>query len=158
MARKKCVGSAKGVIMKLPRTSAYLAGLLHYLRGSLFPNKLPRGIKVIHDPRCDRSNKKSARAFCFVEEGSSVIHCAENIEQLPAAVVVGLLLHEVVHTFLRDHPDLEVGNDEFVEEKVPEAGLKYAAAVNYFPTGVGRRTARNIQTVSLDFVATIMED
>ena len=149
----------------LPRATMYLTGLLRHLRRWRWasnegrPTHLPKGIKVIHDPKCDRQNRASARAFCFVEDGSPVIHCAANIESLPCHVIVGLLLHEVGHMIVRSRQDPEVGDDEFIVDNVPEAHYRYLARVPYIAVGgtgpSRKRIAKNIQAVSPSFVGSI---
>ena len=56
--------------MELPKSEALLKALLRYLREVLVTSKIPRGITLVHDPKCDWANRRQARKFCFVETGS----------------------------------------------------------------------------------------
>ena len=146
--------------MKLPRATEYLEALRIYLKRSGV--KLPKGLRVKHDPACDRSNARSARAFAFVEDGSPVIHCSEAIECLLGRAVAGVLLHEIGHVVVgANHDDPEVATDEWIAYTVPEAGYHYRA-IRYVMPGqkkahgpFWRRIAKSLECVSPQFITAL---
>lgn len=140
--------------IKLPRATALLEGIRSYLvkRGI----SAPSGLAIVHSRAKDTQNRKDPRAFCCVVGSSPKIHCALAIEHLDSRAIIGILLHEIAHTIVRNsHVDAEVGADEWVIAHIPESKFTYAD-VAYRPAGRRARVARNIEVVSSGFVTRII--
>lgn len=138
----------------LPRANLWLKLLLRELRRRGLTSAV-RGIKLRASKVVSARNAKSPRAFCQVTVGSSVIECAPEIEALPQAFIVGILLHEVAHIILESEPgDPELNVDEFVLDQVEDSGYAYRDAeyVTVTDEQPRWRKAKNIEWVRESFL------
>ena len=132
------------------RAAQLLSSLQFYLisKGIYVPKMSLRHSKVL-----DEANKRSARSFCHIQCGSSVIHHAAALNRLPDTAIVGILLHEIGHAVLGCdiQPDDEVAVDEWIVKHVPQAKYEYSM-VTYTSSSGRKRVADNLETVSDSFV------
>jgi hypothetical protein len=140
--------------MNLPYASATLSRLTQYLvrEHKMMPSLLR--MRVQWSPEEDRRNAQDPRGFCHVTSGAWFIYCSQQIEAVTPNVRCGLLLHEIGHLYIpaMSSDKSEVDVDEWILNEVPEAGYGYLPEYRYTRAGGGLVTARNIQSVSTEFV------
>jgi hypothetical protein len=146
---------------QLPKTNAELVELLTYLNTRLEGTASRRLQRILYlhavwSPEEDTRNAASARGFCHVAEGENAIFCAAAIESIIPCVRVGILTHEIAHILATGGmkgDSGEIAADKWILDNVPEAGYNYLSEYEYYSPLVGHNvTARNIQTVSPEFV------
>ncbi len=124
-----------------------LHALLTYLRDQgLVTNWLRSKIRLVRSKKANDQNKEKARQFCFVFPGEYNINYADALLKLPMSFLVGILLHEIAHMVIREGRDPELDVDEWVLDKVPEAGYDYRDC-HY-----GKRVAKNLECVTEAFI------
>lgn len=136
-----------------PESLKDLEMLLNYLvdeHGQLQPLKEAVTLKWAREH--DRVNETDPRAFCYVEKGSPIIHCALALEAVNPEVRLGILLHEIGHIRLQEFTEEgEVTVDEWCSS-LEEIGYHYRSGDYWHPVSGEFVTARNVEHVSLDFV------
>jgi hypothetical protein len=143
---------------ELLKTNRELAALIAYLdQRSPRVKQMTFALRAVHSTEEDDRNTLMPRGFCHVREGEHEIYCAAVIEAIIPCVRVGLLLHEVAHLSARGGMKGgqagEITTDKWILDNLPESGYNYLPIYEYHSEYLGRIvTARNIQTVSPEFV------
>lgn len=128
-----------------------LHALLAYLRDrGLISTWLKNKVRLVRSKKANEQNHAAARQFCFIIIGEHEIHYADALLKLPMNFLVGILLHEITHMVVKEGRDPELDVDEWVFEKVPEAGYDYRDC------RYGKRVAKNLECVSETFIAELM--